>query len=107
MTPEKQRIATAEACGYKRSETTGAFCKPGCWEVRHYASHWVHASELPDYLNDLNACREMVSVLTTEQKTKYRETLCVLTLGEGGPIDATADQRTEAFLRTIDKWTDG
>lgn len=103
MKPENQRIAIAEAhtsTRYKWLPNVELF-----YRVNQDGS--LTQETPPDYLNDLNACREMVSVLTTEQKTKYRETLCVLTLGEGGPIDATADQRTEAFLRTIDKWTDG
>ena len=133
MNPEKQRIAIAEACGWK------------VWQSKH--GHWVWASPdrerfenepvvarfssetgeelpdqrplgpecsapVPDYLNDLNAMHESEKVLTDERQ---RERFHVLLRGtfEQTQISwfeychATAAQRAESFLRTIGKWEEG
>jgi hypothetical protein len=84
MSPRSQRIAIAEACGWK-DEIVKAF----------------HG--LPDYLNDLNAMHEATQSLKKDQLRWYRNRLIELT-GTFEAIDATAPQRAEAFLRTIGKW---
>jgi hypothetical protein len=84
MSPQAQRIAIAEACGWK-DEIVKAF----------------HG--LPDYLNDLNAMHEATHSLKKDQLRWYRNRLIELT-GTFEAIDATAPQRAEAFLRTIGKW---
>ena len=87
MTPEAQRIAIAEACGWK----TG-YRDPEAWHP------------LPDYLNDLNAMHESEKVLTNEQLEVYCNILHKPNHGVYWAIHATAAQRAEAFLRTIGKW---
>jgi hypothetical protein len=65
--------------------------------------------ELPDYLNDLNAMHEAEKILTDPQHRRYRQLLrgvvgdhlCVTCRAH---VSATAAQRAEAFLRTIEKW---
>lgn len=54
MTPEKQRIAIAEVCGWKWTEDG--------WHdtVRKRAVKMIAGHNLPDYLNDLNAMHEAV-----------------------------------------------
>lgn len=104
MTPEAQRIAIAEACGWLRMIRNGieVYYDP---EGGHVLPH-----DLPDYLNDLNAMYDAEKVLLNAGRAgdwrgwdSYR-----LTLDEiNGPDDtfhATAAQRAEAFLRTIGKW---
>lgn len=77
--------------------------------------------ELPDYLNDLNAIHEAEKVLWSNDPDdesldgmvgKYRQTLENLVIRDWN-LDhdlhrwsehATATQRCEAFLRTIEKW---
>jgi hypothetical protein len=88
MTPEAQRIAIAEECGWK----TG-YRDPEAWHP------------LPDYLNDLNAMHEAEKMLVSLQWVSYSrrlQTLCDESVT--WPIHATASQRAEAFLRTIGKW---
>ena len=85
MTPEEQRVAIAEACGWK----TG-YRDPEAWHP------------LPDYLNDLNAMHEAEKVLTTAQTTTMSQYLH-RRLGMLWGF-ATASQRAEAFLYTIGKW---
>jgi hypothetical protein len=93
VTPEQQRSAIAEACGWK----TG-YRDPEAWHP------------LPDYLNDLNAMHEAEKVLSRGQNYnqsrgfgRYKTALAEV-CDEQHPIDATAAQRAEAFLRTIGKW---
>ena len=96
MTPEEQRTAIAEACGWK----TG-YRDPEAWHP------------LPDYLNDLNAMHEAEKVLTDDQDLEYSEALEQVVGARFGCNNAedmrrlrsaTAAQRAEAFLRTIGKW---
>ena len=80
MKPESQIIAIAEACG---------------WEA--------------DYLNDLNAMHEAEKTLNPIQAAEYARILTSIAWQSEqpvfAPITAKADQRAEAFLRTIGKWT--
>ncbi len=107
MTPEAQRIAIAEACGWRLLSNNRWTQPNGCY------------GDVPDYLNDLNAMHEAEKVLTTEQLTSYLNWLDITCGGElelsamvEGPeyafglLHATAAQRAEAFLRTLNKYTD-
>ncbi len=68
---------------------------------------------IPDYLSDLNAMHEVEKVL--DGRADYYEMLMWICDHDWqhssakhirNPICATAAQRAEAFLRTIDKWQD-
>jgi hypothetical protein len=115
MTPEEQRIAIAEACGF-----IGEFSKRWILEIGMegedkfvFAATRNHLDEeVPDYLNDLNAMHEAEKVLTPDRQEYF---VCVLDrMLHGGrasdlseqflSLHATAAQRAEAFLRTIGKW---
>ena len=93
MTQEEQRTAIAEACGWK----TG-YRDPEAWHP------------LPDYLNDLNAIHEAVKRLPQNLKPRYFACLCTVVSGAislhgyAEATEATAAQRCEAFLKTIEKW---
>ena len=93
MTPEQQRIAIAEACGWTTKHK-------GLWveRLQTYAA-------LPDYLNDLNAMHEAEKVLKGGMRSKYDAELTLICSRDYNFIwESTASQRAEAFLRTIDKW---
>jgi hypothetical protein len=100
MTPEQQRIAIAEACGWTEISDWGA----GGINGKHPTEPWVEV--IPDYLNDLNAMHEAEGTLNKE--SGYHETggygLYLVALDHD--VSATAAQRAEAFLRTIGKWVD-
>jgi hypothetical protein len=104
MTPEAQRIAIAEACGWKKGIHAGDWWLPG--------DDMVHAeSEVPQYPSDLNAMHEAEKTRTAMQKVKFVLTLAELRNSPGclalaDCIFATSSQRAEAFLRTIGKWDD-
>ena len=114
MKPEQQRIAIAEACGYK----------PGC-KCRLKQPRWrtpddsgcCSIDELPNYLNDLNAMHEAEATLVDAALNKnFVDNLIVVILGENEAqsdgsyyeawlmLQATAAQHAEAFLRTTGKW---
>lgn len=115
MTPEAQRVAIAEYCGYKDIALRligdeQSIC------MHEWCSGIVGQGgvSIPDYLNDLNAMHRAVQLLTTEQRDIYRQQLAAPFAGPRGSgewyegydyaIDTLADQRAKAFLRAINKW---
>lgn len=63
----------------------------------------------PDFTNDLNAIHSIEGNLNESQRNRYRFFLCeildVKTAGDGWRvINATARQKTEAYLRTVNLW---
>lgn len=116
MNPEKQRIAIAEFCGWKCSPPNRSWPQP-YWTDPNSRVLKVE-SELPDYLNDLNAMHEAETRLKPQQWRIYSDKLMVLVRDSditlnGSNIEsryktahATAAQRAEALLRTIGKWQD-
>jgi hypothetical protein len=118
MTPEQQRIAIAEACGWtdiRRPCDSNYHDLPTdtlrilYGQVCGIPPGWVHSQNsrpLPDYLNDLNAMHEAEKMLDGSQIDQYKHRLCVLvTDKERISQSATAAQRAEAFLRTLNLWT--
>jgi hypothetical protein len=109
MSPEAQRIAIAEACGYTN------VCMQE-WESVDIESRSIaYGTELQgtingkrcfvdNYLNDLNAMHEAEKVLRPMQRERYRTELVYILAG--ADIFATAEQRAEAFLKTIGEWKD-
>lgn len=68
---------------------------------------------VPDYSNDLNAIHEAEKTLTIEHYAAYEMALSKFVDASGRDSDiwhyvlcATAEQRAEAFLKTIDKWVE-
>ncbi len=105
MTPEAQRIAIAEACGWKNVDAGSG----RVWGVttRHKGtpSEFDVCVDVPNYPFDLNAMHEAEKVLTYEQGGKMTLWIQRMTCAGYGPqLFATASQRAEAFLRTIGKW---
>jgi hypothetical protein len=104
MTPEKQRIAIAEACGWNSKSDFQINAN-----LRYHVT-WVESENrgffIPDYLNDLNAMHEAEKLLTNVQWSIYAPKLCLITNQRPATYycHATAAQRAEAFLRTIGKW---
>ncbi len=124
MTPESQRIAIAEACGWEKVDGNPAKHTRDRWIDPKYAGRYakdyaVLERNLPDYLNDLNIMHEAEKVLkdynfgaTTERATYINklETVVFLEAGKQGwswaLTHATAAQRAEAFLKTLKLWKD-
>lgn len=119
MTPEAQRIAVAEACGWNIQD---AACPTGVrmWTHPKHPYGWRADSDLPNYPADLNAMHEAEKVLTFSQRAEYAVNLqeilgcCIVGYVSGDYHNelrqlakfagATAAHRCEAFLRTIGRW---
>ena len=116
MTPEQQRIAIAEACGWYDlvKQDVSLFGK------HEPESQKTFELDVPDYLNDLNAMHEAEKVLPIDRQYEYGEKLRVIS-GNVGPkgghftpngfgcyalAHLSATQRAEAFLRTLNLWKD-
>jgi hypothetical protein len=102
MTPEAQRIAIAEACGWKPNPFEMDMCGQ------------VFPQSPPDYLNDLNAVHDFVS---QKFKSKFMlaeyEYMLRACLADGRPTfevagyelaNATAAQKAEASLKALNLW---
>lgn len=98
MNKEQQRIKIAKACGWK-SEFVAV---PDGDEGDIWIKPDGFSGELPDYLNDLNAMHEAEKTLSEDNRKSYRGWLVVVCCGNHW--HATAAQRAEAFLRTLNLW---
>ncbi len=112
MKPEAQRIAIAQALGW-RDFHDGDSNKGWGLLGRHPSMHANAPKEyVPDYLSDLNAMHKAEKALTSV--FHYVQILGEIVSQVYGDnrdairlsITATAAQRAEAFLRTLGKWTD-
>lgn len=124
MSPEAQRIAIAEAQGWKGPQHPDTQERIKTWPYSAGKSIWwldpqgkeQMISSVPDYLSDLNAMREAEKGLTEDQAW---EQVKILTDWKPAPagfpligrsqaitlMRATAAQRAEAFLRAVGKWS--
>jgi hypothetical protein len=103
MKPEAQRIAIAEACGWKyRPDLNRPFYSR--WQKDIYVLDAIP----PNYPDDLNAMHEAEKqILDDPVWVKNLHEICNSDMwGDAGVLHATAAQRAEAFLRTIGKWQD-
>lgn len=108
MKPEAQRIAIAQACGWKKVRINDR--GEQVWEAP------PSGGRFPDYLNDLNAMNEAEEHIPTHKIGEYMQELGFLINGSRIPpilwgslyhyAHATAAQRAEALLKTIGKWVD-
>jgi hypothetical protein len=99
MTNQEINETIAKACGWRRVdifEWDGSFCLP---------KQYVELSDLPNYVEDLNATHEAEKTLNKHQACLYLTHLNDLhkSLFECF-VHATAEQRAEAFLRTLNLW---
>ena len=108
MSPEQKRIAIAMSLGWDEESARRGF-ETTVREQDGYTYSQI-STKLPDYLHDLNAIHEAVKTLPQNLKPRYFAYLCtvasgVISLhGYSGATEATAAQRCEAFLKTIDRW---
>jgi hypothetical protein len=128
MTPKAQRIAIAKFCGYTQDEK-------GFWYAPGQAHVWFKtllSTEIPDYLNDLNATVQVCDFLadrgwncnlgngldkTWECEFYKADTEHTHTDNLGtfhgkqvelhyGSADRLGEAISEAFLRTLNLWKD-
>lgn len=112
MSPEAQRIAIAEACGWVGpfDEIDDAiYATHLSWNGKtgidgHQVQHIV-----PDYLNDLNAIHDAETAKGFHKQSNetfdyYVHLSRICSANEVLTHSATAAQRAEAFLKAIGKW---
>lgn len=116
MSPEAQQIAIAKACGW-RNITAGTNYRDPPDGERIFFNTLLDEDPVPDYCEDLNAMHEAECILTEERgqlKTYlYNLEMVLIVSGrinrtsgqEFRLVTATAAQRAEAFLRTLNLWT--
>lgn len=115
MTPESQRIAIAEYCGWKTNKEMLVCAVVNPFQAPDGSWHKAY----PDYLNNLNAMHEAEKVLQNRCKywPDYIDELCKMFVFDdvfacsakvnwSQMVHATASQRAEAFLKTIGKWVE-
>ena len=120
MNQEKQRIAIAEACGWKKSTWAEQGYTKGATEGEIWRGPdkcgWrsLYSDDdrpgdpypFPDYLNSLDAmheAEERVGALEPGARRRYAELLQDW-LGANGAIFTTAAQRAESFLKALGLW---
>lgn len=133
MSPDAQRIAIAEACGWfdiKRSEGFPPHLIGQHPNLQVPEGCCLYRRPIPDYLNDLNAMHEAEKVLVgwlgpygcerlTPDAYHHYELMLYRVFrkmpkdayvhwsdlgGERGLLCSTAAQRAEAFLKTLNLW---
>ena len=110
MKPEQQRIAIAEACGWENI----AWFKLHAGNEDYWGTKYIGVDEyatrhrLPEYLNDLNVMHEVEKMLGEKGLVEQLMYLHFISpvRSEWSLATATAAQRAEAFLKTLDRWTD-
>ena len=106
MKPEEQRIAIAEACGWtnitwlRLHAGNEDYWGSGCIGADEYATR----HRIPYYLTDLNAMHEAEMGIDDFSRDKYRRTLGGICQTTHEIWHATAAQRAEAFLKTLNLW---
>lgn len=125
MTPEKQRIAIAETCGWTNTKTVNNPDPTPYGRLPKGEHPTMHGKEvawdlpLPSYLSDLNAMHEAENrIHNSKDAPAFARNLMKVVCGYTTDEDvisingwmlyriahATAAQRAEAFLRTLNLW---
>ena len=110
MSPEKQRIAIATACGWTDIRRQNLYAGDRDLYGNKLIGAEKHRNRLPDYPSDLNACHEMEKVLTEKGVNAWWSYVAFINrhnprpFGTETAVHATAPQRCEAFLRTLELW---
>lgn len=111
MSPEKQRVAIAKACGIEVIQTDSGLMMSRPYVYNSTLTLQPAMQLVPNYPYDLNAMHEAEKILKGSNIAVYLGILSEIydpkdvkfTLS---CVFATASQRAEAFLRTIGKWED-
>jgi hypothetical protein len=124
MNAHKQRIAIAQACGAKLWKNPTNFGPLELWSFDCPSPSSIFDRDrcdsfslIPDYLNDLNAMHEAMSIFDYDQADEFDDHICDICKRANDIADnpapwrfavtnATATQRAEAFLRTLNLWKD-
>ena len=101
MSPLKQRIAIAEWLGYTTSPPLNKEKSIIGW-----MKGGQYIPRIPDYLNDMNAILDAESTLAPTMRGILFGYLYKMGGCMQETVYLTAAQRSECFLKTINKWED-
>ena len=113
MNKEQQRIAIAEACGWTAEQDSNGYWRAVNKKNGNAVELWLSEQNvwsvgIPDYLNDLNAMHDAEQYLFKDvHQWRYFINNLRDATGEDpflAVAHATAPQRAEAFLRTLELW---
>jgi len=118
MTDEEKQIAIAELCGWRIENYGPVGYEKLYWLLREPSgkvrcggctgeawSRVQFSTMVPAYLNDLNAMRAAEKIIVNgDPLVKSRWFIWLQKNGDCCGIHATAAQRAEAFLRTLNIW---
>lgn len=103
MTDEQINIEIAKALGWRDVRPNAGWIpdgvKPGFPECANPARF-----EIPDYTLDLNSMHEAEKLLNEDQWSEYGDQIEMMKNPVKGWLHATARQKAEAFLKTLDLW---
>lgn len=104
MKPEEQRIAIAEACGWRfvYDYTYNFDSPPEFTTISPEGGRFC--GYCPDYLNSLDAMHEAESLIIKRGARAIRDYEDALQKHVSNIVFASAAQRAEAFLRTLNLW---
>jgi hypothetical protein len=101
MTEDEQRIALCEWMGWKTGpDLGGVYVSDFSWYKQE--GGWLRVTKTDT--NSLDVLRLMEAKLDWLTTKRYLEQLSLYTAGVGNPVFATAAQRREALLRTLNLW---
>ena len=110
MNPEQQDIAIFESLGWKYlppvKRDSSFIVRPENLPRWKKGREIAYKGDIPSYGTDLNACHEFEKVLVKmpEKRITYAHYLMNATCKDWAAFHATAPQRREAFLRTLNLW---
>jgi hypothetical protein len=116
MNKEKQQIKIAEAVGWKKLKDFSDSGWPLLLTPPEKPNKKWYLEAIPDYLNDLNAMHEAEKIIERLCKEGdywfHLRELCAFPDAESDwnkvyfftAVHAAADQRAEAFLKTLNLW---
>lgn len=121
MSPEAQHIAIGTAVGLADIKASYGFTFDAPHYLVAYCSMGDVRALVPFYTNDLNAMHEAEGILAGDRKITFLNILAEIAGWHGDEISlegyaahtpelfafvhATASQRAEAFLKTLNLWT--
>jgi len=102
MTDEELRIKVSELCGWTELDTESEYIGFSGKPPKSYGDY--DSLELPNYTTDLNAMHEAVMALDETMRLKFCMVLMDIVGGGASfnEINATARQRAEAFVLTME-----
>jgi len=112
MTPHEINLAIGKSLGFEQCPT--AMCQGFPPELCYRKDTYI--GELPDFYESLDRMHEVERSMPQAYYTCWLDNLCLITCGENGQMDgsydevskmllATSQQRAEAYLRTLNLWT--